>query len=437
MTDRDPYRFEDKELRGLQLEALDKRFQQRREQIRILDQRARDTGIARIRRFEDIVPLLFAHTTYKSYPEAYLERKQWDRLLRWLDTLSTHRVRDVDTTGVEDVDALIARLRGVGHNVFSTSGTTGKCSFLNQSRVDLGVTGTTMVETVRWVTGFEANKDRAVFLLMNREAPTRYAQLTGAVAAAYGREDAIYYLFDEPLRMAELNRMGALRRRIAEGSALPAEIEQAERAARERQALVELRLVHLAERILANRKGPMLLMGMWPQFFAIMQTLRARGVPDGSFHPEIAMFTGGGLKGVSLPVDYPEQIGRFFGFDPARVINVYGMQELSSPFPRCHVGRYHKPPWVILLVLDRNGERCLDPAGRVEGRMAFFDLAIDGRWGGLISGDKVLADFGPCPCGRPSPTIVEVNRYSDLPEGDDKLTCAGTMESYVRGSLAV
>ena len=50
-------------------------------------------------------------------------------------------------------------------------------------------------------------------------------------------------------------------------------------------------------------------------------------------------------------------------------------------------------------------------SGQHEGRFAFFDTAIEGRWGGLISGDRVIADFD-----TPNVTIVagSVARYSDL-----------------------
>jgi phenylacetate-coenzyme A ligase PaaK-like adenylate-forming protein len=231
--------------------------------------------------------------------------------------------------------------------------------------------------------------------------------------------------------------MGVLRRRIAEGTATPGEIEAAERDGAERQAHMQARLLGLVDDILAHRSDPMILQGLWAQFWSIVETARERGVPDGDFHPEIAMFVGGGLKGVSLPDDYREQIQRFFGINEGNLIDVYGMQEMAAGFPRCRAGRYHRPPWAILLVLDKAGETLLNPSeGEVDGRMAYFDLSIHGRWGGLISGDRIRVDFSPCPCGRPSPTVKEIVRYMDLPEGDDKLTCSATVESYVRGAIA-
>ena len=58
---------------------------------------------------------------------------------------------------------------------------------------------------------------------------------------------------------------------------------------------------------------------------------------------------------------------------------------------------------------------------------------MDGRWGGVISGDKVQIDFSPCACGAKGPSIRDnVTRYADL-EGDDKIGCAGTVDAYVRG----
>jgi hypothetical protein len=67
--------------------------------------------------------------------------------------------------------------------------------------------------------------------------------------------------------------------------------------------------------------------------------------------------------------------------------------------------------------------------------MAALDLTVAGRWGGVISGDQVTFQFGECACGRRSPAVMAITRYSDLPEGDDKLSCAGTIDSYVRGSI--
>jgi hypothetical protein len=68
-------------------------------------------------------------------------------------------------------------------------------------------------------------------------------------------------------------------------------------------------------------------------------------------------------------------------------------------------------------------------------RAGFFDLSLDGRWGGVISGDRVDVDFSLCECGHHGPAIAQdIVRYADL-AGGDKITCAGTIDAYVRGEV--
>ena len=52
----------------------------------------------------------------------------------------------------------------------------------------------------------------------------------------------------------------------------------------------------------------------------------------------------------------------------------------------------------------------------------------------MISGDKITISYDPCPsCGNAGPSIEDnVARLKDL-DGDDKITCAGTVDAYVRG----
>ena len=162
--------------------------------------------------------------------------------------------------------------------------------------------------------------------------------------------------------------------------------------------------------------------------------MRAKGYGPSDFHPDNALMVSGGLKGTSLPADYRERILATFNIPQSNVFNMYGMQELNSFMPRCGAGRFHVPPWLMLLPLDQSGETILPAVkGEWEARAAFFDLSIEGRWGGVISGDRVRIDHGPCACGHQGPTIAdEIVRYSDLP-GGDKISCAGSIDAYVRG----
>jgi hypothetical protein len=140
--------------------------------------------------------------------------------------------------------------------------------------------------------------------------------------------------------------------------------------------------------------------------------------------------------GVELPADHVAQITAMLNVDRARFVQFYSMQEINLGLPSCVEGRYHLRSDLVLLVLDEPGE-ALAPVsdGQAEGRAAFFDLSVDGRWGGTISGDRIRADVGTCPCGRPGPTVFpDIVRFANLADAD-KITCAGTMDTYVRGFI--
>jgi hypothetical protein len=179
---------------------------------------------------------------------------------------------------------------------------------------------------------------------------------------------------------------------------------------------------------------------MWGGAWGVVERLRAMGVKPGEFHPETVMSLGGGIKGAKLPPDYREQILGFFGVTPDRITASYAMVEMSGFCAKIQpTESYAVPPWIVPLILDKAGEILLNPAdgkGEVEGRMAFFDILADGRWGGMISGDKVRVAFGSELEGVKVPVVHAVNRYQDLEEGEDKLSCAGSIDAYVRGSIA-
>ena len=132
----DPFRNPPADLAELQLAAVRERFKERREQIKVLDKRACDAGISEINTWQDVVPLLFAHTNYKSYPEAFIDNGQWRGMNAWLQTLSAYPTGNIKVEGVRDVDDWLDNARDAGHFIFASSGTSGKSSFLNQSGKD-------------------------------------------------------------------------------------------------------------------------------------------------------------------------------------------------------------------------------------------------------------------------------------------------------------
>ena len=430
----DPYGEPAAQVRELQLEAARESFAAHRERVPLLRRRAAETEVARIRSAADLVPLLFSHTSYKSYSLSWITGGRWDRMTQWYGTVSTLDPKDVDVEGVADVDDWIGRLAAAGHTAYITSGTSGKCSFLNCTAADLGFLGAIARRLTGWPDPLEPVATRRGYHLAPKRGAMRSIDGFLMHSEVFARPGETVYLTEEPLRVAEIMHAGLLRRGMAEGTATPRDITAFEEASRLREAQMTAAVEAVVDDLLDHRREPLLICGMWLQQFAVVQAGRARGVPDGEFHPDTLVVVGGGNKGLTLPEDYQQQIFGFYG--PVRRTRSYGMTELQGSCHACERGRYHVPPWILPLILDEPGERLLNPeAGTVEGRFAFLDLSIEGRWGGLITGDRVTADFSPCACGRSGPAILpEIRRYGEL-GGDDKINCAATLDSYVRGMI--
>lgn len=427
----DPFAHSRHELEPLWIEAVNERIALHREQIPTVGRIVEDLGVDSVSSLYEIVPLLFAHSNYKSYSAATIAKGRWERMNRWLDTLSADRI-ETDVTGVRDQDDWLNHLHHDGHPVLATTGTSGKNSFLPGRPSDVDFSMRAIVPSLDWIYGIKPAQDRAVFVLSPKYGPTRAPLYYRTMAEAYGSPDQRYFLTDEPLRLSELTELATLRKAIGEGTATPSQIAGHEERAARRQAEMSARLEELANAIIDHRDQPMIVSGFWSQHWMILEAARRRGLHGGSFNPDIVVMAGGGTKGAALPPDYKAQILELYGVGPERVLSGYGMSEVSTAMPLIG-GRYRVAPWVVPLILDQDASGLVHPdEGKVEGRFAFFDVTIDGRWGGVVTGDRVVADFS-----TPNVTIVDgtVARYADLEGDDDKLTCAGTVDAFVRGTM--
>ena len=432
----DPYDYTHEEVRELQVAAINERFQQRKDQIKLLRHRAEEAGLTEVTSLEDAVQLLFPHTAYKSYPESFLIDKRWDRLSKWLDTVSTYRVPVDKVKDAADVDGWLANLEREGFFVSCSSGTTGKSAMLVASAKDMEWVKTEAPTAYAWGSKVTPNRDRRMF----GTTAVAYTPRSAATGVAYidvlQNPDVERFAYPvPPITVGDLTGMVVMRKKIAEGTATPSEIEDMEKTSAERAALVEQAIPLTAQAMVAARGDKLHITGMWKGLYDVAVAVRELGYTAKDFDPQNTIYVGGGLKRAKLPDDYREFVYETFNIQPERNYQNYSMQELHSGMPRCQKGgRYHLPPWVVPLILNKEGDELLPiQQDEYEGRAAFFDLSIDGRWGGVISGDKVAIQFKPCACGHAGPTIRDdIARYADL-EGDDKIGCAGTVDAYVRG----
>lgn len=431
----DPYDYSPDELAPVQLAAANELLAQRRTEIKVLAQRADAERVQGFDNLSDLLPILFSHTTYKSYPESFLAAGNWPMMTRWLDTLNTvPAAGELDFDGISGVDDWVARLHATGHFVGTSSGTTGPPSFFDHTPADRAFRIAWLRSTAKWTIG-HAIEAWPVFGLGPRGNTTSSGDWQRMRVEAFGRPDSTYFLTDEPITVAELNEQSVLRRQLADGTASPSRLAALRADATSRAEKAGGDLDRLVDNLLNHRHEPVVVSSLYVQLYDVMETARARGIGHGELlHPGSFIYTGGGTKRVGLPVDFKDRMVEYYALRPGNFGRGYGMYELSTPFPMCVAGRYHVPPWIIPIVLDQAGEQVLSPtSGRCTGRGAFFDIALESRWGGVISGDRITIDYSRCACGRCSPAVLdEISRYTDLP-GDDKLSCAGTIDDYIYG----
>lgn len=436
MTAEDPYAADGRDDHAaLRLAAANERFTTQRGHIRALDLRAKELGIDGFADRAELVPLLFAHSVYKSYPESLIAKGRWTQMSAWLDSITAGDVTAVDVADCTDIDDWLARLEQAGLHVLVSSGTSGKNSFLVMDDHDIAFGGITSVNVLGYPHRIPRDHSHPIILLGPGNARMRYCYGHKAMAAAYGRPGAVHSLTEQPLLVADMLAQTAIRRAMADGTATPGQIQayQAQQRARSQQMATDLEA--LISTVLGYRHEPQILLGPWAIAWRILQAGHAAGLTDNAFHPDTLINIAGGRKGLDLPEDYEHQMDRFLG--AVRRQKLYAMTEQSCAAPLCEHRRYHWPKGLELFILDETGQHLqpIDPQGRVTGRVGFYDPLWSGRWGGLITGDHATANYTPCGCGRPGPTIDDtITRYSDhSPGGDDKLTCGGSIEQYIRG----
>jgi hypothetical protein len=437
VRDEDRFAHSAADLREMQIAAMDERFQERRDRIKLLARRAEDAGTTRVASLDDMVPLLFPHTAYKSYPESFLIEQKWDRLIKWLGTISPHPILPIETADITDIDDWIARLEANGNYISCSSGTTGKSAMLIASEKDMDWSRLDTVGVFAWGSGVEPAQDRRVMGLAPVAAVPKNRIIGEAQLAAFG--DPARPRFDypvSPMTVGSLTSMVVMRKKMADGTALPEEIAAFEATSQTRAAEMNAAVGIAAAALVEHRAEKLMISGMWNSLYQVAKAVRDLGYSAKDFHPDNCIYVGGGLKRAQLPDDYQDFVHGTFNIPEGRHFQNYSMQELNSGMPKCREGgRYHVPPWIVPFVLNQEGDALVphDGTGEVEGRAAFYDLSLDGRWGGVISGDKISLDYGRCACGNAGPSIRDnIARYADL-QGDDKIGCAGTVDAYVRG----
>ena len=426
-------------LAELQLSALRLRFAQQRERIATLSTMADELGVEYLDRLDAVVPLLFQHSVYKSYPPALLEKGRFSHLTRWLDRLTSTDLTDIDVDHCDSIDAWLDVLDASTEvRVAHSSGTTGTMSFLPRSRGDWD----RMFEAMRpGLFQFsdpldERDHDGEYFTLIwplyryGRAGIMRLPEM--AMGRLLGSEERMYALREGRQSSDAMYLAGRLRAAAARGELDQLEISPALRERRheferEQRELAEA-LPRFLERTIDRLRGQRVwVVSSWNALYEMTRMGLERGL-DNVFSSDSLITTAGGTKGQEIPADWEDQVRRFTGIEHLQ--HAYAMTEMTAINKLCDHRHYHFEPWIVPFVLDPDDGTPRPRDGVQTGRMAFFDLLPDTYWGGFITGDEVTADWSLCGCGRTTPHVERrIERYSDK-RGDDKITCAAADEAH-------
>lgn len=425
------------EAEAVQLAGLNLRLAQRRDQIRMVDKLAEAQKIAHFSALEDAAPVLFTHDVYKSYPASLLARQRFDQLTKWLSRLTPHDISGFDARGCTSIDDWLVRLREeTPLDVATSSGTSGTMSFFPKTRKDF-LTSVTLLR-IQLTQDFggdggPADLDEPYHVLtpFYRDGHSTVSRLPAYFLDVFCKGDserlhtALPYKASADLmylaaRLREAQTKGDISRLDVPENLLARREEwqklQAEMPERQSSFIRKMVPQLAGERVLA--------LGITGMFYEIAKNGLDAGA-RADFAPGSVVVGGGGGKGIVLPDNAEQVICEFFGVE--RLRDSYGMTEQNFYTNSCEHGRFHVPPWVVVLLLDPESGQPLPREGEQTGRAAFFDLSQDGAWGGIVTGDRITVAFTPCACGRSTLHLAKtIQRFSEINGDDDKLTCAAT-----------
>jgi hypothetical protein len=431
------------ELEALQREAMSIRFQEHYQRIEMLRKLADRLGITALNEFNDVVPLMFSHTAFKSYPAALVDKKRFDLMTQWLDKLTSYDLSSVDTTGCTGIDDWIDRLDAqTPLEVITSSGTTGTISILPKDKhgAEEGMTlwKICLFQTFgQEPTDAELNPSVDVVWPNFANGKLGHLRIANMIKRGFtgGDESRFHALYPFAVDTDLMFLASKMRAAASRGELDRLQIDPALAARKDEfiamQASQAQDMDAFFTRITEQLRGKRVFMlGTYHLMYDIAKAGLQRGVRN-VFAPDSAILTGGGMKGVALPDDFMDVIKDFLGVDRIQV--GYGFSESSTFHWGCSEDRYHVAPWVVPFVLDPDTSEPLPRTGVQTGRAAVYDILLRAHWGGVISGDEVTIDWNlQCPCGQASLAFEkDIVRYSEK-QGveDDRITCAATQEVH-------
>ena len=422
------------ELDDLQLHWAQTRFQQLQERIPALDALAEKQGVKIITDFETLATILFTHQVYKNYPFAFIERKLFTELTRWLNKLTAHDLSGLDMRGVNTIDEWLTLLDEAGMFVFHSTGTSGKLSFFprSQTEKEAWVEGTyTFLEA--FMPGIRDLRLPVFWPAYRSGRQASMRLITHFGPALAGSEAEYHSLFNAPMSADFMSLAMRMKHAQEHGDLTAMDTIKAIFKTKGEIVTLKTRKAGLTksffDKMVREYRGRrVFLMASATDLLDVAVEGLAAG-QEKVFASDSVLLTGGGFKGRQTISDWKDILKKFYGVD--QVFMSYGMTELNTYNIACSKGVYHVFPWNIPMVLNQNGTP-LPRTGVQTGRAGYFDLLAQTYWGGILTGDRITVHYDEeCGCGWKGPWIEDnVQRFSELMGGEDIISCAGVQSAY-------
>jgi hypothetical protein len=439
---RELWSWEQGEREAIQLEICQARFEALRPRIAQLAKLAELQHVEAIEKLDDLTPLLFQHTVYKSYPVSLITKGRFDLMTRWLDGLTSHDLSQVDVAGCTGFDEWFVRLEAQSPlRPNHSTGTTGKLSIVPRDVNEAALFEQQLLSSYE---PFEDEPNPLDLLIEKCAGPVPIVhpsyrhgrhlaqRMLDGLIGRIGSEETTYVLNHEYLSADMMSLVGQVRGASARGElnelAIAPELLARYRQMVEQQASQTELQRSFFERLVRDLQGqPAYVVGVTPHLYDWTLRGEERGL-DHLFAPESIVTTGGGMKGAAIPDDWQQRVERFIG---ARLRFGYGMSEALSGGLQCAHGNYHPLPFTVPFVLDLATGAPKPRTGTQVGRYAFMDLLTRSYWGGFVTGDKVTVTWDGCACGRRGPYFhPNIERLSEAEGGDDKVSCSGSVDAH-------
>ncbi len=436
-TNEELFSLETDFVQQIQLAGAQKRFEYFYPRIKALKRLADEQKISEINELNDLAPILFQHTVYKSYPLTFIEKKRFDKLTQWLDRLTTHDLSSILTDKCNSIDSWLEAIENQSEiKIVHSTGTSGKLSFLPRSESEMENFKRAFYLFVEVLTGVNPHTTKIPVFFPSfsdgRQLAQRVLSRFGPILA--GSKDEYHTAIPGFLSADFMSLAGRLQAAKAKGEL--GKLQMLKALSYNKGELIRIKrnrpkyMAAFFDNMIKNYQGRQVFMlGTLTSMIEAALEGEKQGLSQ-VFASNSAIVTGGGLKGQTVPDDWYERICNFYGVQSIR--DGYGMTETTGYMPSCEHNHYHIYPHFIPFIFDIGNGNVLPRSGIQTGRYGFYDLLSESYWGGFLTGDLVTLHWDDqCACGRTGPWLEKkIQRISEANDGDDKISCAGSQEAY-------